>query len=209
MKIVFLIIFILLFLVFLLYYLVQQSKKPSGFVGVIMMKLFNSVYMPMVQWALEFYKPSKVPRKILDIGVGNGKSTVLLTEYFPHSEVWGIEISEIAIKEAKKLHTRAIFQLEDIRNTSFGDNTFDLITAFQTHFHWQELKEAFLEVKRILSDKGTFLIACEYTKISYYLPKLKKTEDFSHFLNSVGLSLIQEECKQGWVFYKIVNTEYK
>lgn len=84
-----------------------------------------------------------------------------------------------------------------------------MITAFQTHFHWQELKEAFLEVKRILSDKGIFLIACEYAKISYYLPKLKRTGDFSQFLNSVGLSLIQEERMQGWVFYKLITTEYK
>jgi methyltransferase type 11 len=208
-KIIFLTALTFSILILLLYYLIQQSKKPSGFVGVIMMKLFNRVYIPMVQWALGFYKPSEAPRKILDIGVGNGKSTVLLTEYFPHSEVWGIEISEIAIKEAKKLHTRAIFQLEDIRHTSFGDKTFDLITAFQTHFHWQDLKEAFLEVKRILSDKGIFLVACEYAKISYYLPKLKRTEDFSQFLNSLGLSLIQEERMQGWVLYKLIVTEYK
>ena len=193
MKIIFLTALTFSILILLLYYLIQQSKKPSGFVGVIMMRLFNRVYIPMVQWALGFYKPSEALRKILDIGVGNGKSTVLLTEYFPHSEVWGIEISEIAIKEAKKLHTRAIFQLEDIRHTSFGDKTFDLITAFQTHFHWQDLKEAFFE----------------YAKISYYLPKLKRTENFSQFLNSVGLSLIQEERMQGWVFYELINTEYK
>ena len=84
-----------------------------------------------------------------------------------------------------------------------------MITAFQTHFHWQDLKEAFLEVKRILSDKGIFLVACEYAKISYYLPKLKRTEDFSQFLNSLGLSLIQEGKTQGWVFYKLIINEYK
>jgi len=203
MKVIGIIFLVLLFLGALLYYLIQQSKKPSGIVGVLMMRLFNRAYLPMVRWALSFYKPTEPPIKILDIGVGNGKSTALLAKKFPKSSVIGIEISEIAIKEAQKLPTTAVFQLENIENTSFNNKTFDLICAFQTHFHWKDLKIAFSEIKRILTDQGILLVACEYAKIRYYLPQYKDTQAFQEFLNSVGLQLVQEEKQQGWRFYKI------
>ena len=203
MKVISIILLVFLFLGALLYYLIQQSKKPSGIVGVLMMRLFNKAYLPMVRWALLFYNPSESPIKILDIGVGNGKSTALLAKNFPKSSVIGVEISEIAIKEAQKLPTTAVFQLENIQSTSFDNKTFDLICAFQTHFHWQDLKTAFYEIRRILTDEGIVLLACEYAKIRYYLPQYKDTQAFQSFLNTVGLQLVQEEKQQGWRFYKI------
>ena len=203
MKVIGIIFLVFLFLGALLYYLIQQSKKPSGIVGVLMMRLFNKAYLPMVRWALLFYNPSESPMKILDIGVGNGKSTALLAKNFLKSSVIGVEISEIAIKEAQKLPTTAVFQLENIQSSSFDNKTFDLICAFQTHFHWQDLKTAFYEIRRILTDEGIVLLACEYAKIRYYLPQYKDTQAFQSFLNTVGLQLVQEEKQQGLRFYKI------
>ena len=203
MKVIGIIFLVFLFLGALLYYLIQQSKKPSGIVGVLMMQLFNKAYLPMVRWALLFYNPSESPMKILDIGVGNGKSTALLAKNFPKSSVIGVEISEIAIKEARKLPTTAVFQLENIENTLFDSKTFDLICAFQTHFHWQNLKKAFSEISRVLTDEGILLVACEYAKIRYYLPQYKDTQAYQKFLNTIGLQLVQEEKQQGWRFYKI------
>lgn len=37
----------------------------------------------------------------------------------------------------------------------------NLITAFQTHFHWSNLTQAFLELKRILKPDGSILLAWE------------------------------------------------
>ena len=37
----------------------------------------------------------------------------------------------------------------------------NLITAFQAHFHWSDLTQAFLELKRILKPDGIILLACE------------------------------------------------
>ena len=117
MKVIGIIFLGLLFLGALLYYLIQQSKKPSGIVGVLMMRLFNKAYLPMVRWALSFYNPSESPMKILDIGVGNGKSTTLLVKNFPKSSVIAIEISEIAIKEARKLTYYGCFSISKILKT--------------------------------------------------------------------------------------------
>ena len=202
MKVIGIILLVFLFLGALLYYLIQQSKKPSGSVGVLMMQLFNKAYLPMVRWALSFYNPSESPMKILDIGVGNGKSTALLAKNFPESKVVGIEIAEIAIREAKKLPTTAVFQLENIENTSFDSKTFDLICAFQTHFHWQDLKTAFYEIRRVLTDEGILLVACEYAKIRYYLPQYKDTQAYQKFLNTIGLQLDKKKNSKDGDFTK-------
>ena len=204
MKVIGIIFLVFLFLGALLYYLIQQSKKPSGIVGVLMMRLFNKAYLPMVRWALLFYNPSESPMKILDIGVGNGKSTALLAKNFLKSSVIGVEISEIAIKEAQKLPTTAVFQLENIQSSSFDNKTFDLICAFQTHFHWSDLTQAFLELKRILKPDGTILLACEWSKLAYYLPDFKKREKLESFLSTLDLHLLNSQRNGQWILYQIV-----
>ena len=93
--------------------------------------------------------------------------------------------------------------MKNIENTSFDSKIFDLICAFQTHFHWQDLKKAFSEIRRVLTDEGILLVACEYAKIRYYLPQYKDTQAYQKFLNTIGLQLVQEEKQQGWRFYKI------
>ena len=42
----------------------------------------------------------------------------------------------------------------------------NLIAAFQTHFHWSNLTQAFLELKRILKPDGSILLACEWSKLA-------------------------------------------
>ena len=84
-------------------YLIYQSKKPSGLIGLWMMKLWNRVYMPMVVWAVSQIDYKKQFKAILDVGVGNGASSKYLKNYFPNCRVLGIDISTTAIKSAEKL----------------------------------------------------------------------------------------------------------
>lgn len=58
---------------------------------------------------------------------------------------------------------------------------FDLITAFQIHFHWSNLTQAFLELKRILKPDGIILLACEWSKLAYYLPALQSKKNWKTF----------------------------
>ena len=78
---------------FLFSSLIQQSKNPSGFLGKRMMKLWNRAYLPMFVWAIRHLDRTFYP-VILDVGVGNGRSTILLKENFPQSTITGIDISD-------------------------------------------------------------------------------------------------------------------
>ena len=103
-----------------------------------MMKLWNRAYIHMFVWAIRHLDRTFYP-VILDVGVGNGRSTILLKETFPRSTVTGIDISDTAIAQAKQIGMVNLnFERRDVRETGFSDESFDLITAFQTHFHWQD-----------------------------------------------------------------------
>ena len=193
---------ILLLLMF--HSLIQQSKNPSGLLGKRMMKLWNWTYLPMFVWAIRYLDRTSYPA-ILDVGVGNGSSTILLKETFPQSTVTGIDISDTAIAQAKQIGMVNLnFERRDVRETGFSAESFDLITAFQTHFHWQDLEASFIELRRVLKSDGMLLLACEYNKLSYFLPEVQSEEAFRRFLLSVGFELITSQRKGSWILYKIV-----
>ena len=183
--------------------LIQQSKNPSGFLGKRMMKLWNRAYLPMFVWAIRHLDRTFYP-VILDVGVGNGRSTILLKETFPQSTITGIDISDTAIAQAKQREmTNLNFERRDVRETGFSDESVDLITVFQTHFHWRDLEASFMELRRILKSDGMLLLACEYNKLSYFLPEVQSEEAFRRFLLSVGFELVTSQRKESWILYKI------
>ena len=185
-------------------YLIYQSKKPSGFVGLWMMKLWNRAYLPMVVWSVNQLDHKKPFHAILDVGVGNGASSKYLKKHFPNSQVLGIDISTTAIREAEKFAGPGLaFEVKNVENTNLPVEEFDLITAFQTHFHWSDLTQAFLELKRILKPDGIILLACEWSKLAYYLPDFRKQEKLEHYLSNLDLHLIDSQRKGQWILYKI------
>ena len=186
-------------------YLIYQSKKPSGLIGLWMMKLWNRVYMPMVVWAVSQLDRKKRFHAILDVGVGNGASSKYLKKHFPNSQVLGIDISTTAIKSAEELSEPGLsFEVKNVENTNLPVEKFDLITAFQTHFHWSNLTQAFLELKRILKPDGIILLACEWSKLAYYLPDFTKQEKLENYLTDLDLHLIDSQRKDQWILYKIM-----
>ena len=80
----------------------------------------------------------------------------------------------------------------------------NLITAFQTHFHWSNLTKALLELKRILKPDGTILLACEWSKLAYYLPDFTKQEKLESFLTALDLHLLNSQRNGQWILYQIV-----
>ncbi len=193
---------------FLMTNLIKQSGHPAGIVGNWMMSIWNSVYLPMVKWSLDLI-PLKLYPKILDVGIGNGASTAYIHQRFSSSHIDGIDISQDAIKMAYHLNSdcHITFQVADVRQLSYADKNFDLICAFQTHFHWSNLTESLLEINRVLADDGVFIIVCEWNKVSYYLPQFKKESVFKLYLEQIGLQLLETEKQRGWIYYRISKNE--
>ena len=194
---------IVLFLIFKR--LIEQSKNPTGILGMWMMNIWNRAYLPMVKWTFK-YITVYPPKNVLDIGIGNGASTNLIRKHFPTSTIYGIDCSSTAVKEARKRNREdVIIKQEKIEETDLPTNFFELVFAFQTHFHWEKLDQSFSEIKRILAQEGELWIACEQTKVNYFLPNLVEEEHLRAYLNDLGLELVDIYQTTPWVCYRIMN----
>lgn len=189
---------------FVLKYLLDQSKNPSGRVGIMMMKIWQKTYLPMVKWSLKNVYRDDVSQ-ILDIGVGSGWSSVYLSEKFTGSKIYGIDISEDAVRFAQEnyLDKPIIFENKSASDAGYSDDSFDLICSFQSHFHWQDQDKSFAELSRILSKKGQIIIACEENKINFFLPKWKNSQWLQSYFNSFRLNVVSVDRQNGWVCYTI------
>ena len=128
-----------------------------------------------------------------------------MKKHFPNCQVLGIDISSTAIRAAEKLAEPGLsFEVKNVENTNLPVEEFDLITAFQTHFHWSNLTKALLELKRILKPDGTILLACEWSKLAYYLPDFTKQEKLESFLTALDLHLLNSQRNGQWILYQIV-----
>ncbi|XP_060067355.1 putative methyltransferase DDB_G0268948 isoform X1 [Ylistrum balloti] len=92
----------------------------------------------------------------VDIGCGNGQSTVPLTNIF--KAVIGRDISEKQITEAKKHAPSIDFSVGPAEDLSFLDNeTVDLVTTAQA-LHWMDRPRFFKEVERVLRPGGALVV---------------------------------------------------
>ncbi|UTX66263.1 hypothetical protein DG474_03720 [Streptococcus oralis] len=60
-----------------------------------------------------------------------------------------------------------------------------------------------MELRRILKSDGILLLACEYNKLSYFLPEVQSEEAFRRFLLLIRFELVTSQRKGAWIFYKI------
>lgn len=100
-----------------------------------------------------------VPKKgkILDLGCGTGQIAQVLSD----REWYGVDISAKSIRFAKQFYKKAL--VGDITTRiPFKDSTFDYVVSIHTLHHVpSKLKEALLEVRRVLKNGGQ-LIAVEH-----------------------------------------------
>lgn len=115
----------------------------------------NSVYTTI----LEFYENGKGRNcnyeLAVDVGCGNGQSTVPLCKSFKH--VIGCDVSEQQIAFAPKDNSNLMFRVGLGEDLGFlKDNSVDLITSFQA-VHWLDLKKFYNEVRRVTKPGGVFV----------------------------------------------------
>lgn len=105
---------------------------------------------------------SPIPReckgqRILDIGCSNGIFLYNLKK-FGKFDVYGVEMSEYAVKQAKEKLGLINVVSGKIENTAFRDSFFDIITLNHVIEHLPDPKKTLVEIKRILKRDGLLVI---------------------------------------------------
>lgn len=112
----------------------------------------------------------------LDIGCGTGNYTLALARN--GFNFVGVEPSEKMLNEAKR-QSRSITWLKGTaEQIPAEDKAFDGIIATLTIHHWTDLKKAFTEVDRVLSDNGRIVLFTSTPEqmkgywLNHYFPKM-------------------------------------
>ena len=139
-------------------------RKPEGKLGNIQLKSMNKEHTPVSLWGLKHLNisPDDV---ILDIGCSGGLNINRMAQ--TAKKVYGVDYSIESVNLSKEVNEDLIKEGRvevhegNVMDLPFEDNSFDIVTAFETVYFWPDIVKSFGEVKRVLKPGGMFLIGCE------------------------------------------------
>ena len=142
----------------------SNMRKPEGKLGNIQLKSMNKEHTPVSLWGLKHLNisPDDV---ILDIGCGGGMNINRMAQ--SAKKVYGVDYSIESVNLSKEVNQDLIREGRvevhegNVMDLPFEDNSFDIVTAFETVYFWPDIVKSFGEVKRVLKPGGMFLIGCE------------------------------------------------
>ena len=198
---------------------VTQCSKPSGWMGRFSLWRMNASHSGVTDWGLKHVSIKK-HFHILDIGCGGGRTVSKLATIASDGKVYGVDYSEASVAAATKTNSQSIasgrveIRLGSVSQLPFPDNTFDLITAVETHFWWPDLHNDMREVFRVTKPSGTLILIAEVykganTAVSKLLEKhadrtgllMLSVDEHRQLLEVAGYSDVQvyTEPRKGWI----------
>lgn len=144
----------------------DNMRKPKGKLGQIQLKSMNKEHTPVSLWGLK-HLDIKADDIILDIGCGGGININRMAKHA--KKIYGVDYSMDSVKVSREVNRQEIYggKVEvthgDVQSLPFDDETFDIVTAFETVYFWPNIEKCFGEVKRVLKPGGIFLIGTEST----------------------------------------------
>ena len=113
----------------------DNMRKPQGKLGNIQLKSMNKEHTPVSLWGLKHLN-IKSDDVILDVGCGGGINVKRMAK--SAKKVYGIDYSIESVKLSKEVNEKLIDEGKveiiegNVKSLPFEDNTFDIVTAFET-----------------------------------------------------------------------------
>jgi len=200
---------------------IAQCRKPSGFFGRFILWDMNRHHSKLTDWGLSHVEIEKTDT-ILDVGCGGGRTISKLAAMASDGKVHGIDYSEESVTAAHRRNTRWIdigrvsIREGSVSQLPFADNTFDGVTAIETHLFWPNLPKDFREIFRVLKRGGALLIVAEIYRGGKHLEGVRKTifekhlaanmnlltpDEHRELFANAGFADVQifEELEKGWI----------
>jgi ubiquinone/menaquinone biosynthesis C-methylase UbiE len=151
----------------------------------------------LTDWGLS-HVSIKPNDKILDVGCGGGRTINKLAALASAGKVYGIDYSEDSVAAARRANARWInvgrveVRHGTVSELPFANNTFDLVTAVETHLFWPDLSQDFREIFRVLKPGGALLIVAEIYKGGKHLEGIRKQIFEKHLAANMNLLTLDE-----------------
>lgn len=175
--------------------IMNQTRKPQGFLGGMMLDGMNNGHAKVADWGLA-HLTTIAPEKILEVGCGGGRNAYQLLQKYPSSKLTAVDYSETSLEKTKQFNSEMIkkgrcnVQKGDVSALNI-DEQYDLATAFETIYFWPGLEKCFSEVNKALKPGGTFMIVNEATGDDQASLKYEKMVDGMkcHTVNEIESAL--------------------
>ena len=190
--------------------LLLNARKPEGELGHKLIDNMNENHEGLARWSLSHLNISK-DNIILDIGCGGGVNVERFLK-MTESKVFGLDYSSLAVERSAELNRLAIDDGRceiiqgSVSDLPFENNTFDLVTAFETVYFWPDFVNDLKEIYRVLKDDGIVFIANEalpkdYDERQKHIIELLdmniySKSEFEDFLKETGFKNILSHVKE-------------
>ena len=197
---------------------VNQTRKPEGILGKMMVSGMNSGHAKLSDWGMSHLKGINA-KNIVELGCGGGRNTAELLKRYPQANVTALDYSALSVDKTKEHNKdmiaagRCTVIQGNVAKLPFEDGVFDLATAFETVYFWPGLEHCFSEVCRVLKPGGTFMICNEsdgtddtslkYEKIIEGM-KCYTIDELSSALKSAGFAEVKSDRFEGKPWITIV-----
>ena len=141
-----------------------NARNPQGELGEKLLDWMTINHESLSRWGISHLDIEK-DDLILDIGCGSGVNVERFLEF--SEKVCGIDYSKLAVEKSIRLNQKAIDEgrceiiQSSVSNLPFEDNSFDILTAFETVYFWPDIVDDLKEARRVLKDDGILLICNE------------------------------------------------
>jgi ubiquinone/menaquinone biosynthesis C-methylase UbiE len=147
----------------------HQFAKPQGWLGRWMLRRMNRSHSTVTDWGLSHIE-IPLNGRILDVGCGGGRTIGKLAARSERARVYGLDHSPESVAMASQLNAALIEagRVEIVEGSvselPYANDTFDLVTAVETHFFWPDLDGDVREVLRVVKPGGVFAVIAEVYK---------------------------------------------
>lgn len=144
----------------------RQCQKPHGEDGLDIINDMNQHHEVISNFSMDSIEVAPDSR-VIDIGCGGGVNIEKFLKRCPEGVVDGLDYSPLSVQESIKRNQQAVNEGRchvyeaNVLDIPLDDESYDVASAFETIYFWEDLNKSFGEVYRILKHNGQFMIACD------------------------------------------------
>lgn len=195
----------------------RQCRKPASLPGRLFLSIMNLSHVDVTNWGLRHVAIEK-DFTVLDVGCGGGKTIHTLAGLASEGKVFGVDYSKASVAASRRTNARAIeagrvdIREGSVSNMPYPDDTFDVVTAVETHYYWPDPVADMRETLRVLKPGGRLVLIAETYKgrqlDAVYRPAMKllratylTPNEHKELLAKAGYSEVEvfEEPSKGWI----------